>query len=139
MLRFAEEILLLLLDEERGDIASGLSPHSLNIALAGAVLMDLALADRIDTDLEQIIVVDSTPLEDDLLDPTLADIAQEPHGRDAGFWLAHTARRGDEIRDRAFARLVERSILEAEAEGLFFLSRLVSRSRRYPTIAGKKV
>ncbi|MYC69491.1 MAG: cytochrome P450 [Gemmatimonadetes bacterium] len=139
MLRFAEEILLLLLDEERGDIAPGLSPHSLNIALAGAVLMDLALADRIDTDLKQIIVVDSTPLEDDLLDPTLADIAQEPHGRDAIFWLAHTAKRGDEIRARAFARLVERSILEAEAEGLFFLSRLVSRSRRYPTIADKKV
>ena len=52
MLRFAEEILLLLLNEEQGDLAPVLSPHSLNVVLAGAVLMDLALEDRIDTDLK---------------------------------------------------------------------------------------
>ncbi len=37
--------------------------------------MDLALENRIDTDLEQLILVDSTPVGDDLLDPTLARIA----------------------------------------------------------------
>ena len=100
MLRFAEEILLLLLDEERGDLAAVLEPHSLDIVLGGAVLMDLALEDRIDTDLEQLILVDSSPLEDDLLDPTLADIAAATEARDAGYWVTHAARRGDEIRER---------------------------------------
>ena len=139
MLRFAEEILLLLHDEGRGDFAPGLAPHSLNIALAGAVLMDLALEDRIDTDLEHLFLVDATPLDDDLLDPTLADIARDTDTRDASYWVAQTAKRGDEIRDKALSRLVNRGILESESEGIFFLSRLVSRSRRYPTIDGQTV
>ena len=55
MLRFAEEILLLLHNEDRGDFAPGLAPDALNIVLAGAVLMDLALENRIDTDLEHLL------------------------------------------------------------------------------------
>ena len=136
MLRFAEEIILLLLDEERGELAPNLPPRSLSIVLAGAVLMDLALEDRIDTDLRQLMLVDSTPLEDDLLDPTLAAIAAESHARDARFWIAQEAGRGDEIRDKALARLAGRGILEPETEGFFSLSPFVSRARRYPMIDG---
>ena len=137
MLRFAEEIILLLLDEERGELATSLPPHSLRIVLAGAVLMDLAFEDRIDTDLKQLTLADATPLEDDLLDPTLAAIAGESHPHDARFWVAHAAKQGDEIRDKVLARLTQRGILEYEPEGLFFFSRLVSRSRRYPMVDGK--
>ena len=139
MLRFPEEIILLLYNEDRGDFAPGLAPHSLNIVLAGAVLMDLAQEHRIDTDPENLILVDSTPLGDDLLDPVLADIAQDTEARDLGYWVAQTAKQGDEIRDKALARLVNRGILEAESEGIFSLSRLVSHSRRYPTIDGQRV
>ncbi len=140
MLRFAEEILLLLIDEARGEIAPNFPHHSLDIALAGAVLMDLALADRIDTDLEQLILVDPTPLEDDLLDPILADITRTTGTHTPSYWITQTAGRGDAIRDRALARLVERGILEADFEstGVFTLSRLVSRSRRY-TVEGQRV
>ncbi len=137
MLRFAEEILLLLFDEENGAIRSAFPSRSLDIVLAGAVLMDLALEDRIDTDLEHLTVVNETPLEDDLLDPTLADIARATQRESPAFWLAQTARRGPEIRDTALARLVERGILEAEGDGPMFLSRRVSRARRYPSIDGK--
>ena len=139
MLRFAEEILLLLHDEDRGDFAPGLARHSLNFALAGAVLMDLALENRIDTDLERLFLVDATPIDDDLLDPTLADVARETEARDASYWVAQTAKRSDEIRERALARLVNRGILETGSEGMFFLSRLVLRSRRYPTTEGKSI
>ena len=139
MLSFTEEILLLLHDEDQGDFAPGLAPHSLHTVLAGAVLMDLALENRIDTDLERLILVDATPLEDDLLDPTLADIARDTEVRDASYWVAQTTKRGDEIRDKALARLVNLGILESESEGVFLLSRLVSRSRRYPTIDGRTV
>ena len=140
MLRFAEEILLLLLDEERGEIASNFPPHSLNIVLAGAVLMDLALANRIDTDLKQLTLVDSTPLEDDLLDPILADLTRTTETHTPTYWVTQTAGQGDTIRDRALARLVERGILESnsESDGIFTLSRPVSRSRRY-TVEGQTV
>ena len=44
--------------------------------------MDLALEDRIDTDLDQLVVIDPTPLADDLLDPALAGIARDAQVHD---------------------------------------------------------
>ena len=73
MLRFAEEIVLLLLNDDDGRFAR-VSRWPLDYALAGGVLMDLALENRIDTDLENLILVDATPVGDSLLDLTLADI-----------------------------------------------------------------
>ncbi len=139
MLRCSEEIILLLLNEERGALIPSLPPRSLDVILAGAVLMDLALEGRIDTDLTQLSVVDATPLDDDLLDPTLADIAQSSETRAVSFWLTTIAARGSEIRDRTIARLVTRGILEAEGDALIFLTRAVSRSRHYPSIDGNVI
>ena len=100
--------------------------------------MDLALENRIDTDLEQLTLVDATPLEDDLLDPILADIARTPGIHPPPRWIAQMAGQGDAIRERAVARLVERGIFESdfEAEGALVLSRPVARSRRY-TVEGQ--
>ena len=137
MLTITEEILLLILDTEKGDIRSSLPAHTRDIVMAGAALTDLALANRIDTDLERLVVIDPAPLGNDLLDPTLSDIVRETDIHDTAFWLGRTAGRGEEIRLKAIDRLVARGILEAEANGLVFLSRLVSRARRYPTVGGK--
>ena len=138
MIRIVEEALLLVLDEEHGDLSPSYSSGLLDIVVAGAVLMELSLEGRIDTDLERLVLVDSAPLDDDLLDPTLVDIAAGPSDRDADFWLARTAARGGEIRECAVARLVERGILENRTHGLFF-ARSVLRSRRYPTRDGRPV
>jgi len=137
MLRFAEEILILVLDEERGDLAA--APRSLDLALAGAVLMDLALEDRIDTDTERLMLVDATPFGDDILDPMLAEIAKDGQSRDTAYWLEWIAGRGDRIRRAALARLVERGILRSEAHGLLSLVPAVSRSRHYPSVDGQSV
>ena len=56
-LRFAEEIVLLLLNDDDGKFAQ-VPAWSLNCALAGGVLMDLALENRIDSDLEKLVGVD---------------------------------------------------------------------------------
>ena len=101
--------------------------------------MDLALANRIETDPERLFVVDKTPIDDDLLDPTLAAIAVSGEPRDAGYWVDDIAVRGEAIREDALKRLVARGILEAESGGGFFFSRPVTRSRRYPEIDGRKV
>ena len=132
MLRFAEEILLLLLDENRGDLTP-VPSWSLSCALAGAVLMDLALEDRIDTDLERLILTDSTPLGDDLLDPALAEIAQSDQTHPTRFWVEHFAAQADDIREKTLARLAEHGIVEVEEEGGFLsLSSQAARVRRYP-------
>ena len=60
MLRFAEEIILLMLHDDNGKFAH-VSSWSMDRALAGAVLMDLALENRIDTDPDNLILIDATP------------------------------------------------------------------------------
>ena len=131
MLRFAEEIILLLLNDDNGSFAH--VPYwSLNYALAGGVLMDLALENRIDTDLEKLVLIDGTPTGDNLLDPTLAEIAADG-GRDARFWVERTANRAEEIREGALERLVGHGILERRDDRFLW----VFKSRRYPAVQGE--
>ncbi len=131
MLRFAEEVTLLLLNDDDGRFAR-ISDSSFNYALAGGVLMDLALADRIDTDLENLILIDSTPTGDSLLDETLAEIAAD-EGHDARYWVERTALRGPQLREDVLSRLVEKGILEQVDDRFMW----VFKSRRYPTIDGE--
>ena len=131
MLRFAEEITLLLLDDD-GRFAR-VPNWSLNYALAGGVLMDLALEYRIDTDLEKLVLIDSTPLGDNLLDAVLADVAAGEEGQDARYWVERTAARGEAILEESLSRLVKLGILESRDDRFMW----VFRSRRYPAIDGK--
>ena len=137
MLRVTEELLLLIVDAESGGIQHSLSAHQQDALIAGAVLTDLALENRIDTDPERLFLIDPKPVDDDLLDPVLRDIASETETHDTAYWIARAAKQGSAIRKRALDRLIGHGILEAEPNGLVFLSRLVARARRYPPDGGK--
>lgn len=132
MLRFAEEIMLLLLDDEDGSFAR-VPDRLVRYALGGGVLMELALEDRIDTDLDKLILVDSTPLQDSLLDPMLSEIAAATEPHDTRYWLECAAEHAGDIREGALRRLVQKGILAREDERFLW----VFRSRRYPAIDGK--
>ena len=134
MLRFAEEMMLLMLDDEGGKFID-VPTVSLEHALAGSVLMDLALERRVDTDPKQLFVIDPTPTGDDLLDPTLARIVQAEETYDCGHWIKASAVHADEIRERALDRLVERGILRREEDRFMW----VLPTRRYPIIDNKTV
>jgi hypothetical protein len=125
-------MLLLLLDDEDGRFAR-VPDWSLGYALAGGVLMDLALENRIDTDPDTLVLIDATPTGEELLDPVLADIADTEQRRDARFWIERTAGRADEIREVALANLVEQGIVEVKDDRVLW----VFRSRRYPVVDGK--
>lgn len=136
-LRFAEELILLLIDKEHGDLAP-VPDRSLRCALAGSVLMDLALEDRIDSDMEHLFLVDSTPVGDDLLDRWLKVIGSDSERRDTSYWVERIAEpdAAYAIRDRVVDRLVALGILEQQSESLFSMVRGVARSRRYPMVDG---
>ena len=109
MMRLAEEFLLLLRDE---DGALSRAPEWLvRYALGGAVLMDLALENRIDTDARRLFLIDSSPVGDALLDPMLSEIAQASREHDALYWVEHSTHHADEIRETALARLVGNGVL----------------------------
>jgi len=131
MLRFVEEIILLLLRDHDGRFVR-VPSWSLEYALAGGVLMDLAMENRIDTDLENLILVDPTPVGDILLDPTLAEIAEEGVNT-TRFWVERTVERADTLQDTALTRLVELGILERQDKVFLW----AFRSRRYPLVDGR--
>jgi len=133
-IRIAEELILLMLDERSGYLEM-VPGWDFSCVMAGAVLADLALERRIETDLERLYLVDSTPTGDGLLDPTLADIAESDEKSDAQFWIERNTRHADEIVAAALDRLVERNILTHESGGFWGLSRSVARSGTFPTQA----
>ena len=129
-LRFVEELLILVEEEQ-------VPNRTLRHALAGAVLMDLALEHRIDTDLQALYLTDATPLDDDLLDPVLADIAAGPESQSCEFWVRRVAEKGDCLHAQTLARLEAQGIMESDDGGLFAVARRVRQSRRYPTAAAE--
>src|SRR5438874_12727193 len=75
MLSFVEEITLLMLDDTQGRFVD-LPLSASDVVVAGAALMDLALANRVDSDLKQLTAVDTKPTGDDILDDALPRLAQ---------------------------------------------------------------
>ena len=130
MLRFVEEIILLLLRDEDGRFIQ-IPTWSMDYAIAGAVLMDLALENRIDTDLHNLVLIDETPTGDSILDEALAKIAAAG-SHDTRHWVEEVSRSGAAIRDEVLERLVEKGILEHQDDRFLW----VFRSRRYPSVDG---
>ena len=136
-LRFAEEILLLMLKDDTGYVVP-IPEWRMSCALAGSVLMDLALDNKIDSDLETLILLDATPTGDELLDPTLAEVASEAEIHTPQYWVERIAQRADDISESAFDRLVAQGILDHDTGGFFSLSNKVARSGRYPLVDGRQ-
>ena len=135
-MRFAEEVLLLLLDEKTGYFIP-IPEWKMSCVLAGSVLIDLSLENRVDSDLETLTLLDQTPTGDELLDPVLEEIAQDTQVHSPQYWVERIARRSDEISTMALDRLAKMGILNADSGGFWSLSSRVAHSRRYPTVDGK--
>ncbi len=133
MLTLAEDIILLLLDDDTGKIAS-IDLMTLNYAMAGAVLMDLALRNKIDNDLESLIVADSTPTGLQMLDTYLDKISSENKENNTRYWLTELSNYGEDIVDSALNMLVEKKILKTEEKKILW----VIATRVYPMIDDKE-
>jgi hypothetical protein len=129
-LTMPEEILLLMLDDVSGRLQERAAPSG-DYALAGAVIAELALAGRIDTDTQRLYVTDGTPTGDALQDAALAKIvAARDEAHDSRYWIEAIAAEAEPMRDALFDRLVARGILN-RVEGRFLW---VFPERRYPVI-----
>lgn len=127
-LRFSEEIVLLALDDKSGKLRP-LPDRALDLAVAGALLMELAFKNRIDTDDHSLQVLDRSPTGDALLDAVLERLPQDDnltirHG------LSRVATDAEDLRDMIFKDLIAKGILKREEHRLFF----VLKERCYPVI-----
>ncbi|MDE0611556.1 MAG: cytochrome P450 [Gammaproteobacteria bacterium] len=135
-LLLAEELHVLLLNRKEGGLIN-IGEHKTNHAFVGAVLMDLAKAGRLDADLESLAVMDSTPLDDDILDPLLSAIAESGNGAGVADALERfaTPEIVNRIRRCAAERLIRRGIFGRDPSGTVFLDPRVGRTRRYPGVS----
>ena len=122
MTLLAEDLLLLVLDDETG--AQTLDGTRTDLALGGALLLELALAGRVALTRdgpwwarEQVGVTDPAPLGDALLDEALVTVAEKPRGSQE-----LVGRLGKGVRARLLERLQARGVLERRSDtvlGLF--------------------
>src|SRR5438105_13298670 len=129
MLSFVEEITLLLRDGLQ-DRFVDLPLSASDVVVAGAALMDLALANRIDSDLERLTVVDIKPTGDDILDDALARVAQPGQELTVSAAVEGLAAYAEGYKEKALQRLVAHRVLR-ERNGRFLW---VFHTRRYPVI-----
>ena len=135
-MRLAEEVILLLLNEESGYLEH-VGGWNMACAIAGSVLAELALDFRVDTDLDALTLLDATETGDELLDPVLAQIAAAPPPyQNAQYWIEKTADRTDWVIETVLNRLVENNILDHDSGGFWSLNRQISRTGVYPPTGG---
>lgn len=128
MLGFVEEIVLLQLDERGRLIELPLS--AADVVLAGAALMELALRNKVDTDVNRFFVVDREPTGNEILDDALNALVTAGSDATTGAAIERITLNARRFRDVALSRLIEKGVLR-EDEGRFFW---VFHTRRYPVI-----
>ena len=130
LLSLPEELILMLLNQESGYFHQ-VPGWDLNCAVIGAVLAELSLKSRIDTDMDSLFVLDETETGDPTLDPILGEIAIEPTQRNAQYWIERLAPRADSIIDLTLDRLVRLKVLEHHDGDFWTLSRNVEQTALY--------
>ncbi|MGE0222703.1 MAG: GPP34 family phosphoprotein [Acetobacteraceae bacterium] len=132
-LTLADEIVVLMLDDTVGEIKPGCMSVA-GVAIAGGILMELALLGRIDTDLKSLYIVNPEPVGDALLDATLKEIAAEPAQQPSAWWIDQLSTRHGDFVEQILGRLVASGILrEEERRFLWVFSR-----RAYPQVSGRE-
>lgn len=116
-MRLADELVLLAFNDE-GD--AEISSYSLNLSLAGSVLLDLALAGKFDVDgAGKIIVTDATPTGDQVLDEALGTVSNDKKTRTPREWVAKL--NGDKLPDRVLDDLVDAGVFSREKDKVLWV------------------
>jgi hypothetical protein len=115
-----EEVVLLAVDEKSGRVRST-REFGAAYALVGAVFFDLVLARKIDTDTEEIRIVDATPTGNPTLDRMLDRMASRPDLRTVREWIEEMFIRRDDLEGEALKSLIERGILRHEHSKLLWV------------------
>ena len=110
-LTLTQELILMLLNEETGYFHQ-VPGWDLNCAVVGAVLAELSLRSRIDTDMKSLFLVDQTETGNSTLDPILKEIANESARHNTQYWIEKLAPRAESIIDSVLDRLVDQKVLE---------------------------
>ncbi|HEY1338649.1 MAG TPA: GPP34 family phosphoprotein [Bryobacteraceae bacterium] len=113
MLTMLEEIVLLAVDEASGNLRST-REFGTAYAVVGAVFFDLALARRIDTDTEEIRIVDASPTGDPTVDRVLAAMSERSEIKTVRDWIEAMFVERRDLEGEALGSLISQGILRHE-------------------------
>lgn len=133
MLTFAEEITLLALDDKTGTLLH-LPERSLDFALSGALMLELAFKSRLDTDDAFVEIISREPTGNAMLDQAMRLIPDTPNLTIQSA-LARIAKKGDHWESKTLESLVQKGVLMRKEDKFLW----VMRERTYPVIDDKKV
>jgi len=109
-----EEFLLLAYDEDGTPLTDG---TRLDNGLGGAILLELALARRLDIADKRVVVLDRGPIGDALCDEALMRIADEKP-RKPGHWVTKLSK---QARPRILEKLVAEGVLTVEEDRVLWV------------------
>lgn len=132
MLRFAEEIILLALNDETGKPHRNLEPQSFECAIAGAIILELAFMNRIDTDADYLMLLNKDTTSDPLLDDALHALSAGGDKMPIVQAVARLTLKAEDYEPRLFAGLVHKGILQEKNRSFLW----IKGERTYPAIDG---
>lgn len=109
----AEDLLLMLIDPASGRVIVR-DRVAVSVALGGAILLDLSLQDKLDSDRNAIWVVDDSPTGDGVNDTVLSWIAQEESRQAISTWVYRLYGHAHDMRARLLISLVRKQIVRSE-------------------------
>ncbi len=133
-LTIPEEIFLLTLYDKEGDTAI-LQKKTFDVILSGAILMDLALRNCIDTDLNSIIPDKIELTNDYVLDEVMSDISSETENKPINFWLSKIALKAGKFRDLIITSLLKKGVIKVENKKMMWFHA----TPKYPILDNKEV
>ncbi len=110
-LSLLDEFILMLLNEESGYFYQ-IPAQKMNCAIIGAALAELSLLSRIDTDVESLLLLDSTETGNPGLDLILKEIVDEPVQHNAQYWIEKLIHHAETVTDLTLDNLLNLGILE---------------------------
>jgi golgi phosphoprotein 3 len=111
MIYVSEELYLLALNEEKGNILPFVK-KSIAPALSGAILADLALQGKISSnEKHRVEIINSDPLGDEILDEALKEIKSSEKTRKLSYWVTSLGTKSKKLRQRFGEHLALKGIL----------------------------
>ena len=133
LLNCAEELILLAIDDQTNSFYR-ITSINFNVALIGALLMDLALRKRIDVNLEGIYVLSTEPTGDRFLDAILENLIETEAGNQPAVLVGQLYNSMGHLKDKLLQDLEEKGIIKVSQCKVLWLFK----KRRYPVIDQKE-
>lgn len=121
MLTLFEELFLLSLDEDSGNILS-FAKKTFAYGIAGAILSELAIQDKVTLNEKHRLVLQNTdPTGNEILDEAIHEIKQvEKHHRPS-YWISQFNLKKKKLREQLGISLTEKGILHQEDKHFFWI------------------